>query len=160
MNAQKQSIKRTKAIATLAVTLMSAAAIAGPAVAETTVFSGNMCQPSVSSDVSKLSSGGNNIFNSSSTAANVDCPMSQRIPSDQNKTSTRSRIRLFKFNNQEVSCTLFSSDALGGTLGSSNVKTSSSSNTTITTSFVPKGHYYGLRCTLPPGNGIAFYDLL
>jgi hypothetical protein len=162
MNSQKQSIKRTKAIATLAVTLMSAAAIATPAVAETTVFAGSMCRPVTHADTLKITGGGNNIFNltTSTSSARVDCPMSQRIPSDQNKTSTRSAIRLFKSNNQEVSCTLFSSDSSGGTLGSSTVKSTASGSTTIVTSFVPRGHYYGLRCNLAPGNGIAFYDLL
>jgi hypothetical protein len=162
MNYKKQSIKQGKAIVALSIALISSAAIASPTFAETTVFSGNMCRPVSHADTLKVTSGGNNIFNltTSTSSAKVDCPMSQRVPSDTNKTATRSRIRLFKTNNQEVSCTLFSSDSSGGTLGSSTVKSTASGSTTMTTSFVPKGHYYGLACNLPPGNGIAFYDLL
>jgi hypothetical protein len=150
-------MNRTKAIAALAATLMSTAAISAPASAQSSAFVENfpvsMCQPTDSQQADKLSFGGASVRNiSSNQNAQIICPIPGK--SDISKVFAIARVR-FKPGFTSF-CNLRSLSKEGTTLETSTSAPTSDGLQLVTKSVRP-GELYTLTCILTPGSQMFNY---
>lgn len=160
-NGNNIGAKLIKAITALTATLISTTAIATtPVLADSfKAFPGSMCQPSTPSDLPKLVRGDNYIYNSSTSYANVACPIVRGYPGDDEGTSNGpySTIFVLKYNTQTLTCRLSGYYSSGSSGTSQSVSTNNTGSASISTARVAQRNIYGIFCSLPPSSGIQSY---